>query len=168
MKTHVIMLGMVVALAVPMAARAQAAGTVTASATVGDVLQVVDEVPLDFGTVAPNDNISVGAADAGAGYVEFEYNRGYEVTITALPTDLTHSNGTDVITMTSWECGLSDGVGNPITNVGTCDAATPLVQNNSVAAYGTQVVYLGGAFSVPVTALAGTYSADVVFQISAF
>lgn len=154
------------ALALPGSAFAQT-GNITATATVNSFFTDGAFQNLVFDAVNPGTAASVNVLDGTGGtpgYVEFGYNANYKVTATTLPATLT--DGTSTLNV-AWECGSSAGTGTSPTAAAACGEGDVVDSDNGVSAVGTVVVWLGGTIA-DTNVLAGTYTGDITFTISAF
>lgn len=166
-KLAIIAIGAAAAFVLPGSAFAQD-GVITASATVSTVTNIDGENALVFGEVAPGDVATVAynsaassGATAGTGYVAFSTNAGYTVSVTT-PTVLTNAVAADDIAV-AFTCGYSNDTGTLATLEFQCDDT---LEDASVSSMETVVVWLGGEVTVPATAAAGEYTADITVQMT--
>ena len=166
-KLALISLAAAAAFALPGYAAAQD-GIITASATVSTVANITGENPVVFGDVAPGGTATVAytaaassGATAGTGYVAFETNAGYSVTVTT-PGVLTNASAADDLTVT-FTCGQSNSTGATATSTFTCGTGT---SGSGPPAWKRWSSRLGGEVTVPGTAMAGTYTGDITVAMS--
>lgn len=166
-KLAIMAIGVAAALVLPGSVFAQD-GVIQASATVSTVANIDAENALVFGEVAPGDVATVAynsaassGTTAGTGYVAFSTNAGYNVTV-ATPTVLTNAGAADDIAVT-FTCGYSNDTGTLATAAFTCADGH---SNASVTAMENVVIWLGGQATVPATAAAGEYTADITVQMT--
>ena len=164
-KLAIVTLVAAAALALPELAFAQA---ITASATVNSLFSEGLTQGLTFNAVNPGTAAAVDITSGTGGtpgYVEFNYNANYKVTATTLPATLTNG-GTSTLSV-AWMCGTSSAVGiNPAASA-ACVQGNVVDSDNAVADFGTVVVWLGGSIA-NTNVLAGTYTGNITFTISAF
>jgi hypothetical protein len=153
------------ALMLPQLAFAQ---SIIASATVNSFFSNGAVQNLTFDAVNPGTPASVDVttgAGGTPGYMEFDYNADYKVVATTLPATLS-DGGTSTVTVT-WTCGTSVAVGTGPLSSAACAQGDQVASDNTVAAPGTVVVWLGGGIA-DTNVLAGTYTGNITFTISAF
>jgi len=166
-KLTLITLVALAALALPEMAFAQA-GNITATATVNSFFSDGATQNLTFTAVNPGTAATVDVTDGSGGtpgYMEFDYNANYKVTATTLPATLS-DGGTSTVSV-AWSCGTSAAVGTNPAAAAVCSQGDVVDSDNAVSAVGSVVVWLGGTIA-NTNVLAGTYTGNITFTISAF
>ena len=166
-KLAILTIGAVAALALPGNAFAQA-GNITATATVNAFFDDGATQNLSFAAVNPGTAATVDVTNGSGGtpgYMEFDYNANYKVTATTLPATL--SDGGSSTLSVAWQCGVSAGTGTMPGSSSACAQGATVDSNNAVSSVGTTVVWLGGTIA-DTNVLAGTYTGNITFTISAF
>lgn len=166
-KIAIITLLATAALALPGSAFAQV-GNITATASINSFFTDGAFQNLVFDAVNPGTPATVSVVDGSGGtpgYVEFGYNANYKVTATTLPATLS-DGGTSTLSV-AWECGSSTGTGSSPATAAACGQGDVVDSDNGVDAVGRVVVWLGGTIA-DTEVLAGTYTGNITFTISAF
>ena len=166
-KLAIMTIGAALGLALPGGVVAQA-GNITATATVNSNFTNGAVQNLAFTAVNPGTAASVDPVTGTGGtpgFMEFSYNANYRVTATTLPATLT-DGGSSSVTV-AWLCGVSGSTAVNPGSTASCSQGDTVDSDNAVTGTGTTVVWLGGDIA-NTNVLAGTYTGNITFTISAF
>jgi spore coat protein U-like protein len=145
------------------AARAQSAN-ITATATVYQAMTVSGARTLDFGSVFPGVNKSIGVAAATSGQFALTGQNSANLNLTfTLPTDLT--SGANNLPIGTWT-----GCHNTSNSTAGCTAFTPSAAATASAFSGTGSlwVWVGGTVSPAANQASGTYTGTVTLTAAYF
>lgn len=179
-RTSALLLAAAALVAAPVLGHAQTwsstSPSITANATIPTVRQfrTDNSENLNFGSVTPGTAVTVAttttgatSADPNAAKVGIRFNAGTKVTVTP-PSALTHTNGTNTITPTSFSCGVADDKAGLNEVAFTCTTGHEWL-SASVTSMVMKYVLIGGSLDGAATsnALAGTYSGTITVTLGA-